>query len=208
MLICAEKKRQAKLAVKNKKTSQAPTSVLKSHTAGTHSKRARDDPSFTSRVGIIEEPTGTEESPAKSDVSQLGRPKHERTGSGNEVESTKSDGPHGKGTSRSILKPSSLVQNALRQGWLEDIMKIEEAEKPTLVSDLGGFYVITKGLCKVVHLEDGYEAARLRGGECFGESDLLQLVGFDYFGDIVAESDVVECIYISSKNFGKIPLFE
>ena len=51
-------------------------------------------------------------------------------------------------------------------------------------------------------------ATHIQGGECFGESDLLKVVGFDYFGDIVAESDEVECLYISQQNFLKIPLFE
>lgn len=91
-----------------------------------------------------------------------------------------------------------------------DVKKVEESEKPSLVQNKGlaGLYVIIKGRCKVVHNKDNYTATYLQGGECFGESDLLKIVGFDYFGDIIADSDEVQCLYISQQNFQKIPLFE
>ena len=41
----------------------------------------------------------------------------------------------------------------------------------------------------------------------FGISDLLKIIGFDFFGDIIADTDL-KCYFISSHNFNKIPLFE
>jgi len=48
----------------------------------------------------------------------------------------------------------------------------------------------------------------LQGGEFFGESEILKVIGYDYFGDIIAESEEVECMFISQDDLLKIPLYE
>lgn len=102
----------------------------------------------------------------------------------------------------------SLLRDA--REWMNDVKKVDESERPSLVQNkrVAGFYVIIKGRCKVVHNQDRYLATYLQGGECFGESDLLKMVGFDFFGDIIADSEEVQCLYISQQNFLKIPRFE
>ena len=42
---------------------------------------------------------------------------------------------------------------------MSDVKKVEESEKPTLVSNkrIAGLYIIIKGRCKVVHKKDRYE---------------------------------------------------
>lgn len=82
---------------------------------------------------------------------------------------------------------------------MNEVKKVEESAKPSLVQnkDIAGLYIIIKGRCKVVHKKDNILATYLQGGECFGESDLLKIVGFDFFGDIIADSNEVECLYIS-----------
>ncbi len=70
-----------------------------------------------------------------------------------------------------------------------------------------GFYLMLEGICKVTNHEDGYCSKRLKRSEFFGESDILKIIGFDFFGDVVAETDV-KCYFISRDHFNKIPLFE
>jgi hypothetical protein len=48
----------------------------------------------------------------------------------------------------------------------------------------------------------------LQGGEFFGESEILKVIGYDYFGDIIAESEEVECMFVSQDDLLKIPLYE
>lgn len=72
----------------------------------------------------------------------------------------------------------------------------------------GGFYLIKEGYCQVVNRDDQYRAKLLKKGDFFGESDLLQCVGYSFFGEIVADSDDVECWFIPEEKFIKIPLFE
>jgi hypothetical protein len=36
----------------------------------------------------------------------------------------------------------------------------------------------------------------------------LKVVGYEFFGDIIADSEEVECLFISLNDFYKIPLFE
>lgn len=48
----------------------------------------------------------------------------------------------------------------------------------------------------------------MQGGEFFGESEILKVIGYDYFGDIIAESEEVECMFISQDDLLKIPLYE
>ena len=71
-----------------------------------------------------------------------------------------------------------------------------------------GVYVVTRGRCVVVNPADGYRACHLQGGEIFGEADLLKIVGYEFFGDIIADSDDVECMFISTRDFREIPDFE
>ena len=58
-----------------------------------------------------------------------------------------------------------------------------------------GIYVVVKGSCSIVNDEDGYEPGLLKGGEMFGESDLLKIVGYDFFGRVIAAEDC-ECMFI------------
>jgi hypothetical protein len=48
----------------------------------------------------------------------------------------------------------------------------------------------------------------LQGGEFFGESEILKVIGYDYFGDIIAESEEVECMFVSQDDLLKIPFYE
>ena len=72
----------------------------------------------------------------------------------------------------------------------------------------GGLYLIKQGYCAVRNHDDGFQAKRLNQGDFFGESDLLKCVGYSFFGEIVADSDDVECWFIPQEKFAKIPLFE
>lgn len=147
----------------------------------------------------------------KSDGSLPSPSKREGMASENEGE----DAESASGDSERAKLPLPTVTSAPAlsrddREWLYDVKKVEDPEKPALRAEQGlsGFYVIIQGHCKVVHLKDGHEATQLQGGDCFGESDLLKIVGFDFFGDIIADSAEVQCLYISTQNFGKIPLFE
>lgn len=71
-----------------------------------------------------------------------------------------------------------------------------------------GLYFITRGYCVVRNHDDGYCSKTLKQGDFFGESDLLKCIGYQFFGEIAADSDDVECWYIPSDQFWKIPLFE
>ena len=48
----------------------------------------------------------------------------------------------------------------------------------------------------------------MQGGEFFGESEILKVIGYDYFGDIIAESEEVECMFVSQDDLLKIPFYE
>ena len=56
--------------------------------------------------------------------------------------------------------------------------------------------------------DDGYVAKRLKQGDYFGESDLLKAVGYSFFGNIIADSDDLECWFIKMKDLSRIPAFE
>lgn len=71
-----------------------------------------------------------------------------------------------------------------------------------------GFYFITQGSCQVRNHDDGYCAKKLKQGDYFGEGDLLRTVGYTTFGEIVADSDDVECWFVACDDFWMIPLFE
>lgn len=45
-----------------------------------------------------------------------------------------------------------------------------------------GIYIVTRGSAKVVNIEDGYQAAVLKGGDFFGETDILKCMGYEFFG--------------------------
>ena len=68
------------------------------------------------------------------------------------------------------------------------------------------------GTCKIRHRYDQFEVRELRRWDFFGECDLLKVIvrtshlikeiqGYTYFGDIVADSDEVRVLYISTSNF-------
>lgn len=69
-------------------------------------------------------------------------------------------------------------------------------------------FLILSGTAKIVNSKDHYEAKQLKFGDYFGESEMIRVIGFDFFGDIYADSDEVECFFISRENFSKIALFE
>lgn len=71
-----------------------------------------------------------------------------------------------------------------------------------------GVYLVTRGVATVVNPADGYRACQLRGGEIFGEADQLKIVGYEFFGDIIAESDECQCMFISTRHLREIPEFE
>ena len=71
-----------------------------------------------------------------------------------------------------------------------------------------GVYVVTRGSATVVNTADGYRACQLRGGEIFGEADLLKIVGYEFFGDIIADCDDCQVMFISTRHFHEIPEFE
>ena len=56
--------------------------------------------------------------------------------------------------------------------------------------------------------EDQFLGKVIREGDFFGEADLLKCVDYTFFGDIVAESDSVDVLYIGEEDFNKIPIFE
>lgn len=69
-------------------------------------------------------------------------------------------------------------------------------------------YFIISGKAQIINTQDDYEAKTLKKGDYFGESEIIRVIGFDFFGDVVAESETVECLFISKQNFQKIALFE
>lgn len=70
-----------------------------------------------------------------------------------------------------------------------------------------GFYLILDGSCIVRNHDDKYVCKKLKRSDFFGESDILKIIGFDFFGDIITETPIV-CYFISKDNFNKIPLYE
>lgn len=71
-----------------------------------------------------------------------------------------------------------------------------------------GMYLIVSGIAKIVNSKDNHAPKLLKKGDYFGESEIIRVIGFDFFGDIIAESDKVETLFISKANFQKIALFE
>eukprot|EP00347_Sterkiella_histriomuscorum_P001557 403371576 len=59
--------------------------------------------------------------------------------------------------------------------------------------------LIMSGKCKILNtFDDNKEIAQLKRGDIIGESDFLRLVSYDFFGEIVADSDEgVECLIIN-----------
>ena len=59
-----------------------------------------------------------------------------------------------------------------------------------------GIYIIKEGRCGVIHSKDNYEATSLIQGDIFGESEYFSIRGYDFFGDIVAQSQSVKIWFI------------
>lgn len=55
--------------------------------------------------------------------------------------------------------------------------------------------------------DDDFSIKQLNASEFFGESEIFKSVGFEFFGDIFADTDV-EFMFIPQETFKKIPLFE
>lgn len=60
----------------------------------------------------------------------------------------------------------------------------------------------------MVHPNDKFMAKELRRWDFFGECELLKVIGYTYFGEIIATSDEVRVLFISQANFKKIPVYE
>ena len=73
--------------------------------------------------------------------------------------------------------------------------------------NIDGIYIINKGIWQVINRKDNYTWCELFKGDCFGESEVLDIVDPTYFGDIFAKSDV-DVMFISYENLKKIPYFE
>lgn len=89
----------------------------------------------------------------------------------------------------------SLIEDTDDRSKIENMNK--STELPFEMSEDYGIFIIIKGKCAVVNRPDNYQACVIQGGEIFGESDILKIVGYDFFGDIVAETSEVECMFIS-----------
>eukprot|EP00347_Sterkiella_histriomuscorum_P006536 403352393 len=61
-------------------------------------------------------------------------------------------------------------------------------------------FIILSGYCQVICPIDNYEVVKLKRGEVFGESDLLRLPSYDFFGNIITGSEGCECLMIENPN--------
>ena len=84
-------------------------------------------------------------------------------------------------------------------------MKQQREDEPVTIQ---GFYLLTNGKCRVVNHDDDYCFQELTNGHFFGEAEMLKTVDFCFFGNIVADSDDVECMFIPAKDFMKMPNYE
>ncbi|CDW75604.1 tpr repeat protein [Stylonychia lemnae] len=83
-----------------------------------------------------------------------------------------------------------------------------------------GVYVIDTGKCLIVNPYDNYQISTIQRGDFFGESHELKvpvkirifyqtfIQSINYFGDIIADKKEVTCLFISTKNFLRIPIYE
>ena len=94
--------------------------------------------------------------------------------------------------------------------WVNEDPNYEHTEYNdyTLNAAQEGMYLIVSGIAKIVNSKDNHAPKLLKKGDYFGESEIIRVIGFDFFGDIIAESDKVETLFISKSNFQKIALFE
>lgn len=60
----------------------------------------------------------------------------------------------------------------------------------------------------MINRDDNYCFQILKKGDFFGESDILKCIDFSFFGNIVAETPKVQCLFIPREEFLKIPKFE
>ena len=99
---------------------------------------------------------------------------------------------------------------------------IEQKQKP----DSDGLYVVERGKCVVVNPYDsqllqnksslGYQKhdpyaennGVLQRGEFFGEAQALQTLSLNFFGEVYAQSDDVELLFLSRENLQLLPGFE
>ena len=98
--------------------------------------------------------------------------------------------------------PSKRIFDPIPEEKTEDLVPLSQ-DDPDL-----GMFLIETGTCHVIHKYDGFNSRELRRWDFFGESELLKVVGYSYFGDIVAVSDEVRILFISNANFKKIPVYE
>ena len=88
------------------------------------------------------------------------------------------------------------------------MMKLNRDIKRMMTQEKSGFHLITKGKCKIVNHDDKYHCKSLTNGDYFGETEILKCIGYEFFGDVYVESPEFECLYISTDDFLKLPLFE
>lgn len=101
------------------------------------------------------------------------------------------------GSSIPTMTLGSVVNSPKAEGSEKFKKKEEPPQEEAESEDLQvGFYFITKGTAAVRNHDDGYVAKKLTQGDYFGESDPLKVVGYTFFGEIVADSDDLECWFI------------
>lgn len=65
--------------------------------------------------------------------------------------------------------------------------KLHQIVYNALLNQPEELYVIVNGKCSIRHPQDNYAVGQVGVGEFFGESELLGEMGYDYFGDIIAD---------------------
>ena len=107
-----------------------------------------------------------------------------------------------------IIQDNHNVLDSAKLSQQQLLYKLSHSLKKKLGLDHDGLFYIVKGSCIVRNKEDRFEGKIIREGDFFGEGDLLKCVDYTFFGEIVAQSEQVEVLYIGEDDFHKIPIFE
>ena len=67
--------------------------------------------------------------------------------------------------------------------------------------------MIIEGKCDIINPTDGYVISHLSYGDLFGECNSFKVIGYNYFGDIVANGQVTTA-KIMYEDLKQIPLYE
>ena len=74
--------------------------------------------------------------------------------------------------------------------------------------DSDGMYIIDTGRCKLVNPYDNFQISTISRGDFFGEANTLKIPSFNYFGDVIANSESLTCLFISNQDMQRIPIHE